>query len=108
MLVQDLLQNSAEKFPEKIALIHKNQRLTYSEVEQKANRLAHVLKNNGVEQNHRVAIFLPNSVESVISIFGILKASGIFVVINPTTTPIMLQFIDSNSAFLIFKNSYIL
>jgi acyl-CoA synthetase (AMP-forming)/AMP-acid ligase II len=85
MLVQDFLQNSAERFPDKTALVCDGQRLIYAGIEARANRLAHALIAHGVQRGDRVAVYLPNSVEAVIAIFGILKAAGVFVVVNHTT-----------------------
>ncbi|UCC63829.1 MAG: AMP-binding protein, partial [Anaerolineae bacterium] len=96
MLVQDVLQNSAERFPEKTALVSDGQRLTYAEVEARANRLAHALITYGVRRGDRVALCLPNSVEAVLAIFAILKAAGTFVVVNPTTKRDKLTYILNN------------
>jgi amino acid adenylation domain-containing protein len=85
MLVQDFLQNSAERLPDKVALVCDGQRLTYAEIEQMANRLANALRAQGVKRGDRVAIYLPNSTPAVVSIFAALKAGGVFVVINSTT-----------------------
>lgn len=85
MLVQDFLQNSAERLPDKVALVCDGQRLTYAEIEQMANRLANALRAQGVKRGDRVAIYLPNSIPAVVSIFATLKAGGVFVVINSTT-----------------------
>lgn len=106
MLIQDFLQKSADRFPDKIALIHNKQRLTYTEVEARANKLANALIKNGIKRGNRVVIYLPNSVESVISIFGILKASGIFVVINPTTKKDKLIYILNNCKAAALITSY--
>ena len=96
MLVQDFLQDSAERFPDKAALICDNRRLTYAEIEARANRLAHALIAHGVQRGDRVAVFLPNSVETVVAIFAILKAAAVFVVVNPTTKRDKLVYILSN------------
>ena len=96
MLVQDFLQDSAERFPDKVALICDSQRLTYAEVESRANRLAHALIALGVQRGDRVAVYLPNSVEAVVAIFAILKAAGTFVVVNPTTKRDKLAYILNN------------
>jgi amino acid adenylation domain-containing protein len=85
MLVQDFLQDSADRLPEKIALVCDNQRLTYDEVERMANRLANALRSWGVKRGDRVAIYLPNSIPSVVGVFAALKAGGVFVVVNSTT-----------------------
>ena len=96
MLVQDFLQDSAERLPDKAALICDNRGLTYAEIEAQANRLAHALIAHGVRRGDRVAVFLPNSVEGVVAIFAILKAAGVFVVVNPTTKRDKLIYILSN------------
>jgi long-chain acyl-CoA synthetase len=85
MLVQDFLEHSADRLPDKTALVCEEQRLTYAEVERMANRLAHALRQQGLQRGDRVAIYLPNSIASVVSIFAALKAGGVFVVINSTT-----------------------
>jgi amino acid adenylation domain-containing protein len=96
MLVQDFLHNSFENYAKKIALICDNKRLTYGEIETLTNKLAHALVELGIQRNDRIVIFLPNSVETVISIFAILKASGIFVIVNPTTKRDKLTYILNN------------
>ncbi|RLC64930.1 MAG: AMP-dependent synthetase [Chloroflexi bacterium] len=96
MLVQDFLQNSAERFPNKTALICDGHRLTYAEIEARANRLAHALIAHGVQRGDRVVIYMPNSVEAAIAIFAILKAAGTFVVVNPTTKRDKLIYILNN------------
>lgn len=85
MLVQDFLEHSAERLPDKVALIGDGQRLTYAEVDAQANCLAHALRANGLQRGDRVVLYLPNSVELVIAIFAVLKAGGVFVPLNPST-----------------------
>jgi len=86
-LVQDLLEQSARRTPEKVALVFERQRWTYAEIEAKANQLARALRDLGVTRGDRVALFLPNSPELALGIFGVLKADAVFVVINSTTKP---------------------
>jgi len=82
MLVQDFLQISADRYPEKTALVCSGQRLTYAQVEAKANRLANVLRERGVRRGDRIAIYLNNSMENVVAMFGVLKAGGVFVAVS--------------------------
>lgn len=96
MFVQDFLQKSAERLPDKVALVCDNERLTYREIDEMANRLANALRARGVQRGDRVAIFLPNSVQAVVAIFAALKAGGVFVVINSTTKPDKLAYILNN------------
>ncbi len=85
MLVHDFLINSAARLPDKVALVCDGKRLTYRDLDQMTNRLAHALVEHGIRRGDRVAIFAPNSVEAVVGIFAVLKAGGVFVVINHTT-----------------------
>jgi len=82
MLVQDFLELSADRHPGKVALVCGGQRLTYSQVDVMANRLANALRERGVRRGDRVAIYLNNSVESVVAMFGALKAGAVFVSVN--------------------------
>ena len=97
ILVQNFLERSAERLPEKIALICEGQRLSYLEIDQKANALAQALIANGLQRGDRVVLYMPNSVELVISIFAVLKADGVFVVINSSTKYEKLFYILRNS-----------
>ena len=96
MLVNHFLENSAVKHPDKIALITKQGRYSYGEVNQMANKIAHALIAEGVEKGDRVAIFLDNSLDAVVSLFGVLKTGGIFLMINPTTKTEKLTYILNN------------
>ena len=102
-LVQHFLEHSANRLPDKVALICGDEQLTYKEINERANRLAGALVEMGVERQDRVAIFLDSSVESVISLFGVLKAGAIFIMLSPTLKPKKLIYIlnDSGSKILI-------
>lgn len=96
MLVQDFLEKSAERLPNKVALICNDKRLTYAEIEARANRLANSMIDHGIKRGDRVVIYMNNSVELVVSIFAILKAGGVFVVVNPISTREKLTYILNN------------
>jgi len=96
MLVNEFLENSANRFPDKDALVSGDVRLAYRELNAAANRVARALKESGVECCDRVAILLDNGPEAVISIWGILKAGATFLVINPTTKTRKITYILNN------------
>jgi len=96
LLVNDFLEHSAARTPDKLALVCGNQRLTYAQVEAQANRLANALRQRGIQPGDRVLLFLPNTVELVVSIFGVLKAGGVFVVINASTKQDKLVYMANN------------
>ena len=97
MQVEEFLEHSAKRFPDKTALVCEEQRLTYSQIEEQCNRLAHGLIATGVKRGDRVALFLDNSVESVLSIFAVLKAGAVFTVVNPAMKSEKLTHILNNS-----------
>lgn len=73
----------AEQHPNSIALSMGNQRLTYAELNAKANSLAHRLIAAGVTLESRVGICIERSLEKVVGILGILKAGGAYVPLDP-------------------------
>lgn len=85
MLVQEFLTRTASRLPEKVGLVCDGRRYTYAELDGLATKIAQTLIRNGVKRGDRVAIALPNSLEAVVGIFGILKADAVFVVLNPST-----------------------
>ncbi len=97
MQVEQFLENSAARLPDKTALVCGDRRLSYREIDAEANRLAHALVELGVERGDRVAICLDNGVEAVVSVFAVLKAGGVFMPVNPTTKTDKLAYILNNS-----------
>jgi len=102
-LVHEYLILSAERYPDKEALICGDRRLTYADIDRRSDQLAHYLIRKGLEKQDRVIVFLDNSIESVISLYGILKAGGIFVILNGTLKAKKLSYIinDAGPKFLI-------
>ena len=97
MQVEAFLELSAQKSPQKTALVCGEQRLSYQDLEAQCNRLAHALRDVGVQRGDRVAVYLENSVEAVITIFAILKAGAVFMPVNPTTKTDKLTYVLNNS-----------
>jgi long-chain acyl-CoA synthetase len=95
-MVHDFLEQSAARTPDKIALVCDGQRLSYATVDAMANRLANALVARGLQRGDRVALYLPNSIELVAGIFGVLKAGGTFVVVNSTTKQDKLTYMLAN------------
>jgi long-chain acyl-CoA synthetase len=96
MQVEEFLEQSAQRYPEKIALICGAQRFTYLQLEEQANRLAHALIATGVARGDRVVIVLPNSLEAVLAIFATLKVGAVFVMLNSTTKADKLTYVLNN------------
>jgi len=95
--LESLLEQSARQWPDKTALVCGPRRETYAALDAAANRLAHGLIAEGVAQGDRVAIYLDNSVETVVAIFAALKAGAAFCPINATTKPEKLVYLLNHS-----------
>jgi long-chain acyl-CoA synthetase len=93
MRVETFLENSARALPEKIALIDGDARLTYAAIDDAATRLAATLEARGVARGDRVVIFTDNCWQAVVGLFGVLKAGGVFCMVNPSTKADKLGFI---------------
>ena len=96
-LIHDWLCRSARRFPDKEALICGQERWTYKALDQRANRLAAALLDVGLQRQDKVVVFLDNCSETVISLYGILKASGVFVILNGLLKGPKLNYILRNS-----------
>lgn len=83
--LHDYLIESARRLPQKVALVCQEQRVTYLDLDRQSNALAHALIAGGVKRGDRVVVFADNTVASVVSFFGVLKASAVVSMVNPQT-----------------------
>jgi len=81
--VHDLVAEQAALKPEAIAVSQGPRRLTYGELEERANKLAHALHQRGVGTESRVAICIERSVDAIVGLLGILKAGAAYVPLDP-------------------------
>jgi len=83
----DLLRRSARRLPDKIAIATPSSSITFSELDEKANRCAHLLLGYGAKPGDRIATICTNSIDFVVAIFGIHKAGLVWVPVNPLLPP---------------------
>ncbi|WP_081481590.1 non-ribosomal peptide synthetase [Paenibacillus elgii] len=81
--IHQLFEEQVERTPDRIALVYEGSRLTYRDLNDRANRLARTLRNEGVEADQLVGLMAERSLEMVIGMLGILKAGGAYVPIDP-------------------------
>ncbi|QNR42340.1 non-ribosomal peptide synthetase [Pseudomonas syringae] len=81
--IHGLFEAQVERTPDDVAVVHGEQRLTYRELNEQANRLAHALRKQGVQPDSRVGICVERGVEMVIGLLAILKAGGGYVPLDP-------------------------
>lgn len=79
----DFLESAAGWLPRREAIIFYGQTLTYQQLNQKVNQLAHVLHGMGIRSGDRVMVVLPNMPQIVIAYYAILKIGGVVVMPNP-------------------------
>src|SRR5262249_19227185 len=77
--VHELFEAQAERTPHAIAIAHEDRQLSYSELNARANRLAHYLREVGVGPDSRVALYLERSPEMVAGLLAVLKTGAAYV-----------------------------
>jgi len=92
-----LIEAQARRTPDAPAVVFENQRLTYAELDRRANALAHRLVAQGVGPDVRVGLQLERSLELIVGILGILKAGGAYVPIDPSFPAERVAFIGEDS-----------
>ncbi len=82
-IIQQLFEEQVEKTPSNIAVVYKEEKLTYKELNEKSNMIARILRNKGIKQNEIVGIMIEGSTEMIVGILGILKAGATYLPIDP-------------------------
>ncbi|MGZ4032873.1 MAG: non-ribosomal peptide synthetase, partial [Tumebacillaceae bacterium] len=82
--LHQLFEQQVDRTPDAVAVVFEEQELTYRELNEQANRLAHYLQKQQVGPEVLVGVCMERSLEMVISLYGILKAGGAYVPIDPT------------------------
>ncbi|WP_315790941.1 amino acid adenylation domain-containing protein [Fischerella sp. JS2] len=81
--IHQLFAAQVERTPDAVAVVFQDEQLTYTQLNQRANQLAHYLQKLGVKPEVLVGICLPRSVEMLVGLLAILKAGGAYVPIDP-------------------------
>jgi long-chain acyl-CoA synthetase len=98
-----VLSENAQRFGDRVAVIHDERKITYAELEELTNRLASSLVKLGLKPGQKMLLMLPNIPEFVIGYFGILKPGGVVVPVNVLYKARELEFLleDSEAVGLI-------
>src|SRR5262249_8062272 len=96
--IQELFEQQVGKTSEAIALVYENRQLSYAELNQRANLLAHHLKGLGVRPEERVGICMERGLEMVTGLLGILKAGGAYLPLDPGYPAERLRFMLEDGA----------
>jgi acyl-CoA synthetase (AMP-forming)/AMP-acid ligase II len=95
--IADLAEHAIDAVPDRVALISDDEQLTYAQLEEKANRLAHYLIDQGVKKDDKVGLYCRNRIEIVIAMLGIVKAGAILVNVNFRYVEGELKYLFENS-----------
>lgn len=95
--IADLAEHAIDAVPDRVALISGDEQLTYAQLEEKANRLAHYLIDQGVKKDDKVGLYCRNRIEIVIGMLGIIKAGAILVNVNFRYVEGELKYLFDNS-----------
>ena len=85
MTLAEYIKKSAEKTPEKEALVFADERVSYSELEMRTNRMARFFLKLGIKKGERIGLLMPNCIENVLFFIAVLKAGAIEVNLGPDT-----------------------
>ncbi|WP_194868967.1 amino acid adenylation domain-containing protein, partial [Pseudoalteromonas sp. PPB1] len=100
--ITTLISEQSVRTPEAVALRFAQQSMTYAELEQASNQLAHCLNARGIGAEDKVALVFERSLEMVISILAVVKAGAAYVPLEPSLPLDRIAYIASNSGLSLF------
>lgn len=105
--IVELFENQVEVSPDFIAMVYGGKRITYAELNMKANRLAYLLKESGVTKENVVGVLMERSVELITAILAVLKAGGAYLPIDADYPGKRIEYLlkDSGAGFLVTSSS---
>jgi len=92
-----LFEEQSLKTPDRVALVFENHEMTYKELNEKSNSLAHFLRSKGIGRNDIVGIMVSRSLEMIISILAVLKSGGTYIPIDPEYPQDRIEYMLDNS-----------
>ncbi len=106
-LLHHFFDQTAARWPDKVALVCGEQRHTYRQLRVRVDRLATYLQQRGIQRGDRVALFMDNTVELVVGIFAALQVGAVFMPISPLTKQAKLVYLlkDSGASALLTQAS---
>jgi amino acid adenylation domain-containing protein/non-ribosomal peptide synthase protein (TIGR01720 family) len=101
--IQQDFEKQVNQTPHQVAIVDQTRKLTYQELNRKANQIAHILRNQGVQPDDRVGIVMECSVDTVIAILAVLKAGGAYVPLDASYPAKRVQYVleDSNTRLVL-------
>ena len=96
--ITELFEEQVEKTPNDVAVVFEDNKLTYKEVNEKANQLARYLREEkNIKPNDIVGVMLPRSIELISTLIGVLKSGACYIPIDPTYPEKRIEYMLENS-----------
>src|SRR6187402_1869394 len=92
-LLSDSLTLAYQRHPDKVAVVVGSEQYTYAALYQQSQAIAAYLRSRGLQRGDRVAVFMENSWAILPSLYGVLYAGGVFLVVNHLTKTHKLEYI---------------
>ena len=96
--IQAVFAAQVARAPEAVAISSEGRSMTYRELEEAANRLAHLLAGQGVGPGECVAVLLSRSAEAIVAILAVLKTGAAYLPIDPAVPAARMEFMVADSA----------
>ena len=105
--IHKLFEEQAEKVPDTVAVVFKDRKITYRELNERANQLARGLRSEGVRSDVVVGIMVHRSIDMISGLLGVLKAGGAYLPIDPENPDSRIEYMlkDSDARVLLTQES---
>jgi surfactin family lipopeptide synthetase A len=107
--VHELFELQVARTPDAFAVSFRDQRLTYSQLNERANQLAHYLARRGIERGERIGIYIERSLEMMIALLAVQKAGAVYVPLDPDYPRDRIDLIlqDADVKWIVSQNSLV-
>lgn len=95
--IHDLIEEQARRLPGAVAVVFRDQQITYQELDARANQLARFLRDIGVRPEDKVGIFMRRSIDMMVALLAVLKAGGAYVPLDPSYPAERLEYVLSDA-----------
>lgn len=107
--IVSMFTSVAAQFPDRTALSANEDELTYQELDLLSNKIANMLLEKGIRKGEFVSLFMERSLETIVSLLGVMKAGGAYIPLDPTHPEERNAYIieDTKSKVILTESSYI-
>lgn len=106
--IHHLFEQQAEQTPDAIAVVDEKQQISYQELNQRSNQLAHYLQKQGIHSEALIGICFDRSIDMLVALLGVLKAGAAYLPLDPTYPQARLNFMcqDAKISLLITQQQW--